>query len=683
MKNETCQRPVRPSLDLRDMLRQYCVRRSLECMERAGRRRRRAILTGSLAGYQRAVRKAVQGFYRNLPVGNNVEPPRATKVSAIEKRGYRLENLLFDSFPGWQVNATVYVPLDFKPPFPAVVVPVGHSGKQFDNYQLPAQFFARCGYLAITFDPPGQAGEKRPGNDHFIDGVRCYLVGETSSRYFVADALRCIDYLQTRPDVELTRGVAMTGVSGGGATTMLAGLLDDRVAAIVPSCCLVPRATLDIAQCVSGCPETNMWRRYAEGIDDIDILCGATPKPMLLMAGEKDEVFHIEDTRRLAEEVAAFYKAANAGDRFEFFVDAAGHCYSLSQARQFVRFINRWIRNDPDRPLPDLPDETFALNPHEELQCHPRVDVNIRSLTLERALELERLRDREPARILRGAALIAGIKKNPIVPKAKTGTSFQIWFHYWQEVLLITEKGIELPATFIYPAKNPAAAILHFDDAGRNRLLHRHGILAGAVRFLDANRPGLALLSADLRGWGDSAPAVYPYEMASWGGTDRCLAYMSSSLGDPVMSMRVRDGLAMLAYLRSRQEVRSDKICVSGCGLGGIVALHVAAIDAQVGGVVIWDSLVSFKVLLEADRYFWPADAFLPQVLLHYDLPDLTKALAGRIKILNPLDGTGKPLENKMILALNNDSGRQIYESKSEPEMVIAALQSMSGEKAC
>ena len=47
--------------------------------------------------------------------------------------------------------------------------------------------------LAVLFDPPGQASEKQTGNDHFIDGVRCYLVGETSSRYFVADALRCID----------------------------------------------------------------------------------------------------------------------------------------------------------------------------------------------------------------------------------------------------------------------------------------------------------------------------------------------------------------------------------------------------------------------------------------------------------------------------------------------------------
>jgi len=33
-----------------------------------------------------------------------------------------------------QPHNTVYVPLDCLPPFPAVIVPVGHSGKQFEDY---------------------------------------------------------------------------------------------------------------------------------------------------------------------------------------------------------------------------------------------------------------------------------------------------------------------------------------------------------------------------------------------------------------------------------------------------------------------------------------------------------------------------------------------------------------------
>ena len=143
----TTQHPVTPSVDLRDMVRQNIIKRSLECMENAAERRREALQSGRTYPYIQRIRSTISNFYGDLPVGRGSGPLQTAKVNSFEKDGYRLENVLFDSFPGWQVNATVYVPLDFRPPFPAVIVPVGHSGKQFENYQFPAQFFARSGYL--------------------------------------------------------------------------------------------------------------------------------------------------------------------------------------------------------------------------------------------------------------------------------------------------------------------------------------------------------------------------------------------------------------------------------------------------------------------------------------------------------------------------------------------------------
>jgi cephalosporin-C deacetylase-like acetyl esterase len=675
------QSPIRPGVDLCDMLRQHIIGRSLACMAQAAARRQASLASGDVSAYRAGIRAAVAGFYGALPAGPAALPVQATEISCFEKRGYRLENVLFDSFPGWQVNATVYVPTDYAPPFPAVVIPVGHSGKQFESYQLPAQFFARCGYLAVLFDPPGQAGEKRPGNDHFVDGVRAYLVGETSSRYFVADALRCIDYLATRPDVDLRRGVAMTGVSGGGTTTTLATLLDERIAVSGPSCCLTPLADLDITQCYAGCPETHMWRRYAEGIDEVDLLCAAAPTPTLLMAGEYDEVFRITDMRRLADQVAAFYNRAGAGERFAFFVDQAGHGYTLAQARQFVRFMDRWLRGAADRSLLDLPDAAFVLDPYDELRCHPRTDVNMRTLTLDRALALEQTRERDAGRIRVAAAAMVGVARPIVQPTAVEGEPFRVWTHDWQSVLLRPEEGIELPATFLCPPRGPHSAILHLDDGGRHRLLYRHGLLARAIGFLERERPGLAVLTVDLRGWGDSAPAMYPYEMASWGGLDRYVAYATAALGDSVMGMRMRDALAALAYLRSRPEVDRERIAVSGCGLGGVVALFVAAIDGEVAGVVTWDSLVSFRALLEEESYTpgplggaragWPADAFIPNVLRHFDLPDLARALPCAVRILDPLDGCRERLPTQALAELNACVGKAVYAAAAS-DMTIA-----------
>ena len=122
----TTQHPVPPSVDLRDMLRQHIIKRSLACMAESVERRQKALQTGEIYPYVQRVRNSVSNFYGGLPVGENGAPLEVTEVSSFEKNGYRLENVLFDSFPGWQVNATVYVPLNFRPPFPAVIIPVGH-----------------------------------------------------------------------------------------------------------------------------------------------------------------------------------------------------------------------------------------------------------------------------------------------------------------------------------------------------------------------------------------------------------------------------------------------------------------------------------------------------------------------------------------------------------------------------
>ena len=64
----------------------------------------------------------------------------------------------------------------------------------------------------------GRAEAITEDGERLRNGVRTFLTGHSSSRYFVLDALRCIDYLATREDVDMTRGVGMTGVSASRGT---------------------------------------------------------------------------------------------------------------------------------------------------------------------------------------------------------------------------------------------------------------------------------------------------------------------------------------------------------------------------------------------------------------------------------------------------------------------------------
>jgi dienelactone hydrolase len=52
-------------------------------------------------------------------------------------------------------------------------------------------------------------------------GIQCYLVGLNLMNYRVWDAMRAIDYLESRPDVNPDR-IGCAGQSGGGMETLQA-----------------------------------------------------------------------------------------------------------------------------------------------------------------------------------------------------------------------------------------------------------------------------------------------------------------------------------------------------------------------------------------------------------------------------------------------------------------------------
>ena len=394
-------------------------------------------------GAARQVRKQFIDYFGDLREQLK-NPLHARQVGGGEGPGFRYENLLFESHPGWEVNATLYLPAKGSGPWPAVVVSVGHSGKQFESYQLPCQYFARAGLAALVFDPPGVAGEKQTGNDHFDDGVRCYLTGDTSSRYFVGDALRAMDYLASRPDIDTSHGFACTGVSGGGHTSVYADLLDDRVTAIAPSCCMAPQLSLVLERSYSSCPETLMIGRLQDGIDDSDLLCALAPRPLLLMAGSGDEVYRVEDSSALAESVRKFYTQSGSPQQFTYFEDESGHAYSLVQARLFVGWLRQCWQLAEHPTLPSIDGKDYELFLVEALQCRPNPAVNMRSLTQQRCANFSNRRSAPNQKQLQQ---LMGIRADAPPPAIEQGVSSRTWFHDWRDSRLLTDPGIIVPLT--------------------------------------------------------------------------------------------------------------------------------------------------------------------------------------------------------------------------------------------
>ncbi|MBN1542902.1 hypothetical protein JW992_12215 [candidate division KSB1 bacterium] len=637
--------PVVPKVDLRSMVREKIFRESCRELDLSFARRQQAFIDHAWHEWQAGVRQALHDRYGEMRWGADAPPLNVRPVSTHIFDDFVVENVLFESFPGWDVNGSLFLPNPerFPPPWRAIVIPVGHSSKTRRHYQIPAQAFARMGFAAILFDPPGMAGEKQGGNDHFVDGVRTYLTGYSANRYFVMDAIRCIDYLAQRSDIDLSGGVGMTGVSGGGTTTIAATLLDSRIRAAAPACCAVPAAYHPLQDAYSPCAETLAASKYSQGGDQIDLLSAALPTPVLLMAGEKDEVFKIEWGYEIADQVRQAYAMAGVGDRFDFYADPGGHDYTLAMVERFAAWMDRWIPSDRARQLPEWREDDFEMLPDSLLFCYPNLDGNIYSLNAEIAHKLGK--SRQQVDLSQAIGKLARLEKRQATIQSRVGVPQQAWVHWVEEVALIPESGIELPATFVYPmADEPSGCLLYFDDRGRWTDLQQQGFLADVVRFLDRQPPWNAVLSVDLRGWGDGTPANGPYEIASWGHRERWIAYVSAAMGDPIFAMRLRDGLAALDYLRSRAEIDPDRIVVGGTGMGGIVALHIAVLEPDLAGVFCRNGLAAFELLAVAPEYRWSPEAFFPGVLQHYDIPDLLAAVDRPAVLVRPLDAMKKPL---------------------------------------
>jgi len=424
------------------------------------------------------------------------------------------------------------------------------------------------------------------------------------------------------------------------------------------------------------CPEPLAMARFAQ-YDDIDLLAAAMPAAVMLMAGATDEVFNESMSRRIAAEVADSFSAAGFKDRFAFFLDPGGHAYTPAMAVEFTKWMDRWLRNEPGRALPEIDTASLEMLPKEMLDCKPRQEVNMFSVNRDMALALSEHRS--------GLSLpeaLRGIVHTETVlppPEARLGEPALVWFHQLQELMLKPEPGIELPATRLYPAKQgwKGAALLYFDDRGRWNDLRSQGMLAGITHFIDGNTDGPAVLSVDLRGWGDTKPADVRYDLAGWGERARWISYVSAAMGDHVMAMRIRDGLAALAWLRTRPEIDPERIIIGGHGLGGVVALHVAALDGRAIGVFAVDMLAAYELLAVSSTYTWPLDAFLPGVLKDYDLPGLCAGLRIPCLIARPLDAEQKALSEDSAAALYAgalNAGGSFHLDCGEPRAAASAF---------
>lgn len=659
--------PPMPSGDLRGMLRRRIVGTALVQLDRSRQEQARLRTPAEWRNYARKLRRRLVASLASVPFKSADRPVRGRLVSEARFAGFSIENVVFESLPGCWVNATVWKPdpRRWAPPWRAIVTPVGHNGKYHPSEQHPPQVFAANGFLTVSFDPPG-FGENVAGNNHFEDGVRLYLGGHNPLAFFVADARRVVDYVWGRPDVDHSAGVAMTGVSGGGFTSVVCAAADERVRIIGPSCFGLPDEDHPIRNGYAGCPETLWFGRFADGLGLQELFIATGFVPALLMAGRQDSIMTPTVMRKLFRGVKAAYAGAGCADKTGTLLDDCGHAYTVAQAAAFVRWVRRWW-GFPRREVWTPTARELKLLKPARLQCHPPAGSGMAGFAAMVARTRRAAASKEALRALVGKP----------VPNLQVlaGETSGLWTHELTELSLRDGRDWELPATWLRrrAARKPKAVLVYFDARGRWQSLHQWGWLNRASEVFNAKGVDLAVLSVDLPGWGDTTPTPSPFDVVGWGGADRWTAYVSAATGDSVMAIRVREACRVLRWVRHTHGLRLGRIFVGGHGLGANVATYAAWLEGQVAGLVLNEPLLSFAELATAAKPQWPHDAYFPGILNVADFPAALQAAGAPAIVVGPRDAAGTVAPRSRVWSQMRPNCRFIAEalnSTTEPQVI-------------
>ncbi len=625
----------------------------LRNVEQAALARKGALRTRSDAeAYIREVRQKIRQCFGPLP---EKSPLRPQVTGILERDMYRIEKVIFESRPGFLVTANLYIPKGRKFPLPGVVGTCGHtlSGKAAAPYQSFGQALARLGYVALVFDPLGQGERSQytgqrpplaPVYQHLMAGNQQVLVGESLSMWRAWDGIRALDYLLSRPEVD-PRHVGVTGTSGGGTSSTWMCALDSRWTMAAPSC-FITTFRRNLENEIPADPEQYPPKALALGLDHDDFLAVMAPKPVVILANEKD-FFDIRGAEEAYQRLRKLYRLLGAEENLALHVAPTEHGFSKENREGMYRWFNRVTGASKERNEP-----TLVIEKEEALWCTPKGQVDAmgsRPVSYFTRQKSERVSTARGA--LKGEALVnavgTALKLPPrsgspefriLRPEGKRGYPLPASTTYMVE----TEPGIHAvvsllgqTARYSRPSAERRRAILYVAHQSSDAELRSEQLVGELVE----SEPDAAFYACDVRGIGESKPNTCGKEAYSDAyGSDYFYAGHGLMLDYPVVGQRTHDVLRVLDWLAL---CGHTEVHLAAKGWGAVPATFAALLSRLVVRVTLKNAPASYSEIAQAETYGWPLALFVPNVLASFDLPDCYAALKAKDLRQVELSGRG------------------------------------------
>ena len=278
---------------------------------------------------------------------------------SIEDDGLIRERVVFDSEEHMSVPCVVLRPAGMPSDggAPAILCSHGHgpfgkepvagnrsssalrSNLERHNYNYAEQM-ARRGFVTISpdlrcFGERGDGADPYPGRDrcnvHFVRGA---ILGIYTLTLNIWDMMRCVDYLQTRVEVDPDR-IGMMGLSQGGTMTAFTTAVEPRIKAADIIGYINPWLEFGV-QDANFCGSQIVPEVYRY-LDTHDIAGLIAPRPLLVEMGVHDTTFGIEGMMKGYEGVKRIYSAAGSSSDLWADIHPGGHAFSANKAFDFFK----------------------------------------------------------------------------------------------------------------------------------------------------------------------------------------------------------------------------------------------------------------------------------------------------------------------------------------------------------
>jgi hypothetical protein len=257
---------------------------------------------------------------------------------------YHIKEMEINSTSDRRIRIVVTLPGTEEGPVPAVVCIGGHGSDLYTPYDhrsitgkgLKTESDSIYKGFGTVLSTMGYVTISTTVSQHEV-----YEKGRLLMAERLWDLIRCVDYLQSMPEVDHCR-IGCAGLSLGGEMAMWLGAMDERIASTVSAGFLTTMDHMEHNHCMC-------WKfeGLRELVDYADIYSLIAPRPLQCQNGmlEPASQFYVPLARQAMEEIRTIYKDLGNPENVVLDVHEEGHVIDLPGLLYFFEkhlYQNRW-----------------------------------------------------------------------------------------------------------------------------------------------------------------------------------------------------------------------------------------------------------------------------------------------------------------------------------------------------